>query len=99
MITHRPVRLGKIKMTLLDDSPRFADYIGVPTFYCSDVVREDAGNGNARVWNCVIRGGVLVPQCELIIPAPRLLVLAKAAYVFAADLCQQQTVLHTGMHH
>lgn len=86
-------------MTLLDDGPRFADYVGVPCYYVTDVVREDAGDGNARLWNCTIRGGVLVPSCEIIVPALRLLVLSKSSGTFAEGLCQQQYILHAGMRH
>lgn len=46
---------------------------GVPTFYMNIPVAEPAGGGNVRVWNCVRRKGVLVPVCEIIIPAEELI--------------------------
>ncbi|SHJ71967.1 hypothetical protein SAMN05444159_1311 [Bradyrhizobium lablabi] len=50
---------------------------GVPTFYMNVPVAEPAGGGNVRVWNCVRRHGVLVPVCEIIIPAVELLVASR----------------------
>lgn len=46
---------------------------GVPTYYMNVPVAEPAGGGNVRVWNCVRRNGVLVPVCEIIIPAAELI--------------------------
>lgn len=86
-------------MTSIDDGPRFSDFLGVPTYYVTDVVREDAGDGNVRIWNCTMRGGIMFPHCELIVPAHRLLTLSQATITFAADVCQHQLFLHTGMHH
>lgn len=50
---------------------------GVPVFYMNVPVAEPAGGGNVRVWNCVRRHGVLVPVCEVIIPAAELLVASR----------------------
>lgn len=51
---------------------------GVPTFYCNITVSEPAGGGNVRIWNCIRRHGVLIPVCEIIIPAADLVIAAKA---------------------
>jgi hypothetical protein len=53
------------------------DSYGVPTFFMNEPVAEPAGGGNVRVWNCVRRHGVLVPVCEIIIPAAELLVASR----------------------
>ena len=50
---------------------------GVPTYYMTEPVAEPAGGGNVRIWNCVRRHGVLVPVCEIIIPAAELLVASR----------------------
>ena len=57
-------------------SEQVLDCVGVPTFYMNVAVAEDAGGGNVRILNCERRGGVLVPVCEMIIPAADLLVAA-----------------------
>jgi hypothetical protein len=49
----------------------------VPTFYMTVPVAEPAGGGNVRIWNCALKRGVLVPQCEIIIPAVELLVACR----------------------
>jgi hypothetical protein len=53
------------------------DAYGVPVFYATDAVPEPAGGGNVRIWNCCDRSGLLVPQCEIIIPAINLVVAAR----------------------
>lgn len=50
------------------------DAYGVPTYYMTVPIAEPAGGGNVRVWNCALKHGILVPQCEMIIPATDLLV-------------------------
>jgi hypothetical protein len=53
------------------------DSYGVPSFYMNVPVTEPAGGGNVRVWNCVRKHGVLIPVCEIIIPAAELLVASR----------------------
>ena len=72
------------------DAPRMADTFGLPCYYVTDVIREDAGNGNVRVWNCTLRGNVLIPVCEVIVPAGRLLRIGRDASDFALQLHQRQ---------
>ena len=52
----------------------FSDLVGIPTYFVDTAIPEDAGNGNVRIWNCITRGGVLVPQFEVVIHAAKLLV-------------------------
>lgn len=40
-------------------------------------VAESAGGGNVRIWNCKRCNGILVPVCEVIIPAAELLVASR----------------------
>jgi hypothetical protein len=61
---------GNIKMQ------NFESY-GVPTFYMTVAIAEPAGGGNVRVWNCCDRSGILIPVCEIIIPAFNLVVAAR----------------------
>lgn len=65
----------------------------LPVYFIDTVLTEDAGDGNVRVINCVTRGGVLVPQFEVIIHASRLLlagraVAEKAQAVFNTEMMQ-----------
>lgn len=90
--------LGKIKMTVVETSPHFADCFDVPTFYVTHVVREDAGDGNIRVWNCIKRAGVLIPSCEVIVPASRLVMIGQAARDFAQQLCRKEILVGEGVH-
>lgn len=55
----------------------------VPTYYITDVLQEDAGGGNIRVWNCTRRNGILVPQFEVIIPAIALVAVGRKVADFA----------------
>jgi hypothetical protein len=95
--------LGEIIDMELRDAPRMADGFGVPTFYVTDIVTEDAGNGNVRIWNCVLKSGLLMPVCEVIVPASRLLRIGRDASDFAMDLHQRQQMAeileHAGARH
>ena len=53
------------------------DRYGVPTFYMNVPVAEPAGCGNVRIWNCKRSNGVLVPVCEIIMPAIELMVASR----------------------
>lgn len=50
-----------------------ADFYGVPEFFISHVTTESAGNGNIRVFNYAVRGGIEVPQFTVVIAAVDLL--------------------------
>jgi len=58
----------------------------IPTYYITDVLQEDAGGGNIRVWNCTRRKGVLIPQFEVIIPAAALMNVGKKVAIFAQEV-------------
>jgi hypothetical protein len=82
------------------ETPRMADSFGVPTYYVTDVVKEDAGCGNIRMMNCQIRNGILIPQCEVIVPASRLLPIVSEASAFVRDIfCREQALLMPGNAH
>ena len=53
------------------------DAYGVPTFYMNVPVAEPAGGGNVRIWNCKRARGVLIPVCEIIIPAAELVIASR----------------------
>jgi hypothetical protein len=57
------------------DSDVFATF-GVPIFYVDRAITEDAGDGMTRIWNCATRNGVVIPQCEIITRASRLVIMA-----------------------
>ena len=52
------------------------DTFGVPIFYVDQAITEDAGDGMTRIWNCATRNGVIIPQCEIITRASRLVIMA-----------------------
>lgn len=62
------------------------DAFGVPTYYVTDIVQEDAGNGNVRIWLCTKRADVLIPQCELIMAARAAIACSSEAKDFASRL-------------
>jgi hypothetical protein len=70
----------------------------VPTYYITDIIQEDAGGGNIRVWNCTRRNGVMVPQFEVIIPAAALLVVGKKVSTFAQEIFNESQLRLPGDH-
>lgn len=58
---------------------------GVPCFYMNEPVAESAGGGNVRIWNCVRRHGVLIPVCEIVIPAAEVLIASRIITSAAMD--------------
>jgi hypothetical protein len=67
------------------------DAYGVPVFYVTVAVPEPAGGGNVRIWNCCDRSGLLVPQCEIIIPAINLVVAARRIAEAAQEIFSAET--------
>lgn len=53
------------------------DTYNCPTFYMNVAIPEPAGGGNVRIWNCTRRHGLLIPVCEIIIPAIDLVIAAR----------------------
>lgn len=62
------------------------DSYGVPTYYVNVAIAESAGGGNVRVWNCSRKRGILIPQCEIIIPAVDLVVASRAVSDAATEV-------------
>lgn len=69
----------------------------VPTYYITDILQEDAGNGNIRVWNCTRKNGVLVPQFEVIIPSVSLMMVGKKTAEFAQSVFNDLRLRGPGM--
>ncbi len=59
------------------------DTFGVPTFFVDTAIPEDAGNGIVRIWNCSSIGGVLTPQCGIIMHSTKLFIAGKRVGQFA----------------
>lgn len=70
----------------------------VPTYYITDVLQEDAGGGNIRIWNCTRRNGILIPQFEVIIPALSLLAVGKKVADFAQKISSDAKLRVPGEH-
>jgi hypothetical protein len=60
-----------------------ADFYGVPEYFVSHVATESAGNGNIRVINYAVRGGMSVPQFTVVIAAVDLLKASREVEVAA----------------
>jgi hypothetical protein len=73
--------------------PVFADVFGLPVYYVDTAVPEPAGDGNVRVFNCVTRNGVLIPQCEIIIHSARLVIAARVVAETAAEISAREALL------
>lgn len=58
----------------------------VPTFYVTDTLQEDAGDGNIRVWNYERVNGILVPQFKVIISSLKLITVTKSLTELALDV-------------
>lgn len=69
------------------------DTFVVPEFFISEVGKvEDAGGGCVRVYNCIRRGGELVPVFTVIIPSASLVCAGEtvrdaALHIMRKDLC------------
>lgn len=74
------------------------DAYGVPTFYMTVAVTEPAGGGNVRIWNCLERSGMIVPVCEIIIPAIKLVTAAQEVAAAAQRIFTMETMA-SGMRH
>lgn len=56
------------------------DALGVPEFFYTTIGKtEDAGGGCVRIYCCIERGGHLVPQLTVVMPATSLLTAARTA--------------------
>jgi len=72
------------------------DAYGVKCYYMNVAVAEPAGGGNVRVWNCIRRHGMLIPVCQVIIPAIELLVASRIVTDAAMETFQKerQALIH-----
>lgn len=66
------------------------DSYGVKCYYMNVAVAEHAGGGNVRVWNCIRRHGILVPVCQIVIPAVELLVASRIITDAAMEAFQRE---------
>jgi hypothetical protein len=63
------------------------DCIGVPEFFYTTIGKtEPAGGGCVRVYCCIERNGVLIPQLTVVMPAISLMIAAKRAGEAAIDV-------------
>lgn len=62
------------------------DGIGIPEFFYTTIGKtEDAGGGCVRIYCCIERGGNLIPQFTVVMPAESLLTAADRARAAALD--------------
>lgn len=72
----------------------FSSY-GVPIFYVNATISEPAGGGNVRIWNCARKHGVMVPVCEIIIPATDLITAAQCVSSVAEEVFRRTMMVGT----
>lgn len=62
------------------------DCVGVPEFFYTTVGKtEAAGGGCVRIYCCIERGGNLIPQLTVVMPAGSLLIAARQVEQAALD--------------
>ena len=77
---------GKLAMELMD-------CVGVPEFFVTAIGKtEHAGGGCVRIYCCIQRGDVLLPQLTIVVPAASLLVATKQAERAARDVFKGEIV-------
>lgn len=69
---------------------QLAEMIGVPEFFMTTVVTEAAGGGCVRVYNCIERHGLLIPQCTVVMPATALIIAAKKVQAAASEIFKRE---------
>lgn len=69
---------------------------GLPTYYVTHVVTENAGGGNVRIWDCTERNGILMPVCEIIIPSSRAMFCARRVTDCAMEVFNSEMMLNAG---
>ncbi len=80
----------------MGSSDYFATF-GVPIFYVDRVITEDAGDGMSRIWNCAMRNGVIIPQCEIVTRASRLVIMATSVRDDARAMLRKE-MMREGVH-
>jgi hypothetical protein len=80
------------------EMPSHFETFGVPCFFVTSIIAEDAGCGNVRVWNCAEHHGVLVPVNEVIVPAIRLMVITRTAQAAAQEAYNAEMIAGAARH-
>jgi len=56
------------------------DCVGIPEFFYTTIGKtEAAGGGCVRIYCCIERGGTLIPQFTVVMPAESLIIAARRA--------------------
>ena len=67
------------------------DAFGIPEYFYTTIGKtEDAGGGCVRIYCCIERGGDLMPQFTVVMPATSLLTAAKVAEDAALDVFRRE---------
>ena len=70
----------------------------VPTYYVTDTIEQDAGDGNVRIFNYARINGVLVPQFECVIASPKLLLIGRRIAGVAQEVFNSVQLRIPGIH-
>lgn len=83
-------------------SAKMIDIPGIPEFFMTEVGRtESVGGDCVRIYNCVERGGYLIPQCTVILPARSLIVAARRVTEAAQEAFERlhPKIVEAARHH
>lgn len=69
-------------------SEQVLDCVGVPDFFVTEAVMEDAGNGMVRTIRCIKRRGVLIPVVSYVTPAAAVLEVIPLVTNFSMEVLQ-----------
>jgi hypothetical protein len=69
----------------------------IPTYYVTDTVQEDAGDGNVRILNYERVNGQLVLQFECIVASTKLVTVSKKLAEIASSICDCEHARLPGM--
>jgi hypothetical protein len=64
-------------MGMHEREPQMADTFGIPEYFATHIRTEDAGGGCVRIYNCTLRGRILIPLYSVVFPAAFLLPVSK----------------------
>ena len=74
------------------------DCVGVPDFFVTEAIMEDAGSGMVRTIRCIKRRGILIPVVSYVAPAAAVLKIAPLVTNFSMEVLQSMARVGTGVH-
>ena len=67
--------------------------LAIPEYFVTTIGKtEHAGGGCVRVYNCIARDGLLIPQFTVVIPADLLIAAAEKVKAAAVDIFRMENL-------